>query len=133
MSPRLISPHPYTNQDTLALARGPIVYCVEDVDNTWVTDHFKGVLLDPACAVEEKPVTDAITGDKYVALMVKRGAKILQPERIRAEPGVDVGPLDGVVRADDGVVDELHFIPYYFRASRGGRGQARVGLKRWHR
>lgn len=41
MSVRYLVPHPYTNQNTVALARGPIVYCVEDVDNPWVKDHFK--------------------------------------------------------------------------------------------
>ena len=39
--PRLISPHPYTNQNTISIARGPIIYCVEDFDNSWVQDHFK--------------------------------------------------------------------------------------------
>jgi uncharacterized protein len=38
---RELRPHPFCNQDTIALARGPIVYCLEDVDNDWVTDHFK--------------------------------------------------------------------------------------------
>lgn len=41
LKPRVIRPHPYTNQDIVALARGPIVYCVEDVDNPWVEDHFR--------------------------------------------------------------------------------------------
>ncbi|EKG17518.1 Six-hairpin glycosidase-like protein [Macrophomina phaseolina MS6] len=41
LKPRIICPHPYTNQDIIALARGPIIYCVEDVDNPWVDDHFK--------------------------------------------------------------------------------------------
>ena len=41
MTPRLIRPHPYTNQSILALARGPVVYCVEDADHAWVGDHFK--------------------------------------------------------------------------------------------
>ncbi len=41
MEPRLIRPHPYTNQPVVAVARGPIVYCVEDADHEWVTDHFK--------------------------------------------------------------------------------------------
>jgi DUF1680 family protein len=39
--PRLLTPHPFTNQDTITIARGPIIYCLEDVDNDWVTDHFK--------------------------------------------------------------------------------------------
>lgn len=38
---RFIRPHPFTNRDTLCVARGPIVYCVESKDNDWVTDHFK--------------------------------------------------------------------------------------------
>lgn len=41
LTPRLIRPHPYTNQSVVALARGPIVYCIEDTDHTWVEDHFK--------------------------------------------------------------------------------------------
>jgi DUF1680 family protein len=30
-----------TTSGLLTLARGPIMYCVEDVDNPWVGDHFK--------------------------------------------------------------------------------------------
>jgi len=41
LTPRKIRPHPYTNQDVVALARGPIIYCLEDADNKWVNDHFK--------------------------------------------------------------------------------------------
>ena len=41
MAVRKISPHPYTNQNVIALARGPLIYCLEDVDNPWVNDHFK--------------------------------------------------------------------------------------------
>src|SRR4051794_1194696 len=37
----VLTPHPFTNQDIVAVARGTIVYCVEDVDNPWVDDHFK--------------------------------------------------------------------------------------------
>lgn len=41
IKPRLIASHPLTNQNTLSVARGPVIYCVEDVDNAWVKDHFK--------------------------------------------------------------------------------------------
>lgn len=47
LKPRLIASHPLTNQRTLSLARGPIVYCVEDVDNSWVKDHFQVRCLSP--------------------------------------------------------------------------------------
>lgn len=133
ISPRLIAPHPYTNQDTIALARGPIVYCVEDIDNSWVKDHFKSVQLDPACAVQEKIMTHETTGDTYVALTVAKGASILNAGSIKAQPGVDLNPVDEGAQSQDNVLDELNFIPFYFRANRGGRGQARVGLRRWQR
>ena len=41
LQPRWVAPHPFTGQDTIALARGPIIYCVEDYDNSWVQDHFR--------------------------------------------------------------------------------------------
>lgn len=31
------------------------------------------------------------------------------------------------------IVEELNFVPFYFRANRGGRGHSRVGLRRWIR
>jgi uncharacterized protein len=124
---RLISPHPYTNQDTLTLARGAVVYCVEDVDNPWVKDHFKSVQLDPACSVEEKHVTDQKTGDGYVQLSVKKGARLLDVENIHPSPGIEIDDIQRGGR----VIDELVFVPYHFRANRGGSGQARVGLRQW--
>ncbi|OQV07724.1 hypothetical protein CLAIMM_12119 [Cladophialophora immunda] len=132
LHPRLVAPHPYTNQDTLALIRGPIVYCVEDRDNPWVVDHFKSVQLDPECVVEEETVTDDGTGETYVALTVKEGASLLQEQDVDAYPDLEVHQLQRVERANDKVIKELKFVPYYFRANRGGRGHARVGLRRWH-
>lgn len=41
MEPRWIAQSHLTQQSTISLARGPVIYCVEDVDNTWVIDHFK--------------------------------------------------------------------------------------------
>ena len=52
LRPRMISPHPHTGQDIVAIARGPIVYCVEDIGNPWVEDHFKVRRLSHAiCAI----------------------------------------------------------------------------------
>lgn len=41
LKPRWVAPHPSTSQNTVTLARGPVIFCVEDVDNAWVNDHFK--------------------------------------------------------------------------------------------
>lgn len=45
LKPRWIAPNPACHQDIITLARGPVIYCVEDVDNSWVEDHFKACLL----------------------------------------------------------------------------------------
>jgi hypothetical protein len=109
--PRYLSPHPYTNQNTLALARGPIVYCAEDVDNTWETNHFKDVVLKMGSPVTEVNRRDEQSGNEYVELRTKCWT-----------------------RSSSGVVDdeqearELVLVPYYFRCNRGGNGQMRVGM-----
>ena len=41
MVPRLVYSHPKASPRVVSVARGPIVYCAEDVDNPWVQDHFK--------------------------------------------------------------------------------------------
>lgn len=133
MRPRLISPHPFTNQESLTAARGPIVYCVEDMDNPWVKDHFKTVQLDPHCKIEEEMVTDKESGDTYVALKVVKGASLVDVAALHASPDVAVKELDKAAGVDAKIIDELKFVPYYFRANRGGRGQMRVGLRRWNR
>ncbi|KAI3391963.1 hypothetical protein diail_6401 [Diaporthe ilicicola] len=63
--PRFIAPHRRSNQRTLALARGPVVYCVEEVDNEWEGGHFRGAVVDKAQPVVEKRERG---GERYVAL-----------------------------------------------------------------
>jgi uncharacterized protein len=131
---RLVSPHPLTNQDTLTLMRGPIVYCVEDVDNTWVRDHFKSVQLACSCQITESTVTDRDSGDTYMALKVGRGgASLIDLSGMRNGHGVAVDEIDRIGGHGSKAIEELNFVPYYFRANRGGNGMMRVGLRRWHK
>lgn len=163
LHPRLISPHPYaTNAGTLTLARGPIIYCVEDVDNPWVTDHFKSTQISADCLdkIVQRHVRDDATGDKYVALRVKNSASVLDTSKVKSRKGglpfVEAtceshqtesttngvkGMANGHVNGINGhkhesgrgfrMLEELNFVPFYFRANRGGRGHSRVGLRRW--
>ena len=126
---RWLAQHPLTNQHTLSRARGPIVYCVEDVDNPWVDDHFKSVYLDYQGTWDEQEITDATTGDRYVALTLNGGARQLDMTKIRPGPMVDAKELQSILEASK-PIPKLNFVPYYFRANRGGKGHMRVGLKR---
>lgn len=89
LAPRLITPHPRSNQaHTLVVARGPIVYCVEDADNEQVAgnnDHFRGVHLATDCfkGYEENEVVHQHGdesgpkkgGERYVELTLRRGVR----------------------------------------------------------
>ncbi|KAI9737325.1 MAG: hypothetical protein M1834_009478 [Cirrosporium novae-zelandiae] len=131
MTPRFLTPHPYTNQNTVALARGPIIYCLEDVDNDWVDDDFKSLTLTPTKAtITESLKSDPQTQETYVGLTVRNGISLLDGM------GVGMGSDGGGEGKEMGkekkkkVVEELRFVPYYYRANRGGRGVLRVGVRR---
>ena len=62
--------------------------------------------------------------DQHVAIVAERGAA----------GDLDTSFWNGQITAEarneiKGQTRDLHFIPYYLRANRGGRGQMRVGLR----
>lgn len=118
-APRLVAPHPHTGQRTLALARGPLVYCVEDVDNPWEENHFKDVVLDGEAPVREEE--RECEGERYIALRGRGWS------RVYADDWSVTGATPREERGED---RELVFVPYYLRANRGGKGHMRVGLLR---
>lgn len=126
LKPRFVSPHPYTNQDIIALARGPLVYCLEDVDNPWVNDHFKSLVFDPEAVISESETSIPGAREPYVALTAQNCASFL---------GVDTSlapqlPRESITQESDGKVDKLNFVPYALRDNRGGKGHMRVGMRR---
>lgn len=128
MKPRYISPHPYTNQDIIALARGPVVYCVEDVDNPWVDDHFKTLLLDSTGTIDETVVSAEEMVEPYVRLTLNNGASFLTVD----DKFLPHMPLGSVTETPKTGVEDLTFIPYALRDNRGGRGMMRVGIHKKH-
>lgn len=130
--PRFIAPHPRTNQRTLTVARGPIIYCVEDVDNPGEIDHFRNIAIsaDAATAEEEKEMKADGRTETYVAIKAPAWVRKTQGWDKKcpgSEPGMAVGKGEVEVYEERA---ELNFIPYYLRANRGGNGHMRVGLLR---
>ncbi|KAK5698336.1 hypothetical protein LTR17_023743 [Elasticomyces elasticus] len=137
LKPRWITQQVHaTTHGLLALARGPIIYCLEDFDNTWVEDHFKGTFVDPSVPLVEQHISaEEVTGDSYVRLELKNGAtnvKSVAQDKTRSAPFVDALEFLDSERKHE-PLRSLNFIPYYFRANRGGTGQMRVGLRAWRR
>jgi DUF1680 family protein len=126
LKPRFLSPHPYTNQDIIALARGPLIYCLEDFDNDWVDDHFKSLVLDPAAKVEEEEGPPGEVGEPYIVLTLRNAASFIDVDKSLA-PHID---RKSATQEKPSGADKLHFIPYALRDNRGGKGHMRVGIRR---
>jgi DUF1680 family protein len=128
LKPRFVAPHPYTNQDVVALARGPLIYCVEDFDNPWVDDHFKSLLINPSGEITENIISDSELGGSCITLTAHNAASFLT---VRDYLGPHIPVVKVPVKETSGV-EHLNFIPYYLRDNRGGRGHMRVGIRRKH-
>lgn len=122
---RYIAQHPYTNQNTLTVARGPMIYCAEDTDNSWEDNHFKDVLIKRDSPVTEERRVCEITSEEYIAIKTTAWKRSLTSWD--AKP---TGVYPGTLETDQMNGDEqsIVLIPYYFRANRGGKGHMRVGL-----
>ncbi|KAL7898779.1 hypothetical protein HDV63DRAFT_397281 [Trichoderma sp. SZMC 28014] len=121
--PRYISPHLYTAQNVLGIARGPIVYCMEDVDNPWQHNHFRDVALKKSEPISEE-AKSMTNKEGYVELRTKCW---LTNEEISARTA---GPMFDASIGGDKLEKSAIFIPYFLRANRGGNGEMRVLLRR---
>jgi hypothetical protein len=63
IKPRWVAPPIQTGQDIVALARGPVIYCVEDYDNDWVRDHFKVSSPSHICLSSRSMLLNVITAN----------------------------------------------------------------------
>ena len=122
IKPRYISPHFFTGQSVAAVARGPLVYCAEDVDNPWApSDHFKTTILDTTIPLEEYYVRLA-DKEGWISVKAPNAARIL-----RFNEGSCSADWTG--RTSISKPETVTFVPYFARANRGGKGQMRVGLR----
>ncbi|KAI0152802.1 glycoside hydrolase family 127 protein [Xylariaceae sp. FL1272] len=128
-TPRFIVPHPYTNQRTITLARGPLIYCVEDVDNPWERDHFRDVGVSLGADVAEEENTMGEKEEYYIGLRAVGWVRSME-QWSQAESGVQPGSSITEAVEMKRTERELSYIPYYIRANRGGNGHMRVGLLR---
>ena len=70
---------------------------------------------------------DEDTEEQYIEIVADSGAfiqKTLDNLTSSEMPGLPISTLEPLHR-------NLTFVPYYFRANRGGKGQMRVGLHRF--
>ncbi|KAL4874352.1 hypothetical protein BJY04DRAFT_225109 [Aspergillus karnatakaensis] len=115
LNPRKIYPNPATEKDQICIMRGPLVYCVEDVDNDVDVDSVG--LLDESVTDGEPINIAAVNG---VIPVKARGKDLVrgQNQLYSAQPWKYSDKKD------------LLFVPYFLRANRGGKGGMTVWAKR---
>lgn len=109
-----IYPHPKTGKNDACVARGPLIYCIEDVDD--------GIDVDNA-TISEQPVRDGspfkIQGHEIVPV-IARGREL----KVHGSALYQREPWEANEERD------LVFIPFFARANRGGEGGMRVWCPR---
>ncbi|PYH95631.1 DUF1680-domain-containing protein [Aspergillus ellipticus CBS 707.79] len=117
MEPRKVYANPKTGKDEVAIMMGPLVYCVEDVDNEGVDVDYVALVDGPVVKGQSKAIA---TMRNVVPLRAK--AKVLENRQW--------GGLYGSSpwRWSEGTV-ELVLVPYFLRMNRGGKG----GMRVWNR
>ena len=92
-------------------------------------------MVDRAATLRERIVTsETTTRDSFVALDLLDGAADLSTiEPQRADLPFCDEEVTRAIEYNAKPLETLEFIPYYFRANRGGRGHMRVGLRPWDR
>lgn len=117
---RKVYANPKTEKDEICIMRGPLVYCIEGVDNKDVNVDNIALLDGP---VEEAKPTKIATVDEVIPIVTAgkelESSVVKEPSLYRSEPW-KYGEQE----------KELTFVPYFLRANRGGDGGMRVWTKR---
>ena len=115
MTTRRVYTNPKTNKDEVCILRGPLVYCIEDVDNNVDVDN---VVLTGEPLSEGKALQIGSVGS--VIPIIAKGKEIInnQSELYRSEPW-----------KYSSEEKTLTYIPFFLRANRGGNGGMRVWSK----
>jgi hypothetical protein len=77
-----------TNQNPVTIARGLVVYCVEDADNSWVDDHFQVICIITPYPSKKFTITNNDLAERLAKLQLhlQQGSKSV-PYHFRANRG----------------------------------------------
>ncbi|KAF4843255.1 Non-reducing end beta-L-arabinofuranosidase [Colletotrichum siamense] len=109
--PQLVYANPKLGKNEVCVQRGPLVYCIEDVDNELDIDN---VILSTTSLKDGSPLD--ILGYE-VTPVIARGTELKDTNGSK---------LYSHKPWERGEERDLVFIPYYARANRGGKGGMRV-------
>ncbi|OCF42272.1 hypothetical protein I317_03891 [Kwoniella heveanensis CBS 569] len=129
MPVRLLAPHPATHQDTLAIARGPIVYTAESYDNTRLEEahrHFEGLGLLETTTFVEVPMQ--IGNIPMIGLISQQN---VYEKTISGKKEIGSMTVVGGGKKRWGELEEkLRLVPFFARSNRDKGGRLRTMFPR---
>jgi DUF1680 family protein len=118
LQPRKVYAHPKTGMDEICIMRGPLVYCIEDVDNANVdVDHV---------ALVDGPVKDGAASNISTVegvIPVHSPGKELVNSNWSSLHGSEPWKYSETSK-------DVVFVPFFLRMNRSGNGGMRVWIKR---
>lgn len=135
LRPRFLHSHPDIGPSRVTLAYGPLIYCIEDVDNPWIDDlpepehHFKHLCLelpnDPLQIRVHEPTAEGVT-----KLELAKSGYTLKMQDNRGFASAFESQHQPGYYEQSGQGRDLVFVPYYYRCNRpGSRGRMRTSLR----
>ncbi|KAL2820168.1 hypothetical protein BDW59DRAFT_181528 [Aspergillus cavernicola] len=115
LNARKLYPNPAIEKDQICIMRGPLIYCIEDVDNDVDVDRVG--LMDDSVSDGEPIDIAAVSG---VIPVEARGRELVKGGT----------QLYALAPWKYGNVKSLVYVPYFLRANRGGKGGMTVWAKR---
>lgn len=127
---RLLAPHASTNQDTLTVTRGPVVYLAESIDNTKLEadyTHFEGIGILESTEFDEHKIE--IEGVPVISLST-RGNDVVALAQLSSQAAYRRVTNNAPARSWKRLHYKLTFVPWFARANRGGAGHVRTAMMR---
>ncbi|KAL4738792.1 hypothetical protein BDV11DRAFT_215676 [Aspergillus similis] len=112
---RKLYPNPAMEKDQICITRGPLVYCIEDVDNEVDIDHV-GLIDD---LVSDGEPIDIATISGVIPVRATGRELVKRPNDLYASEPWKYGDKKNLL-----------YVPYFLRANRGGKGGMTVWAKR---
>ncbi|EPQ26398.1 uncharacterized protein PFL1_06046 [Pseudozyma flocculosa PF-1] len=131
LEPRILVSHPDTGAARVTLAYGPLIYCIEDVDNGWVDalppaeQHFKHTSVSLA----DLRKAEKVSVDGHTAFRAPRAGYTLDVDDDAAYASAFELDQRPSYREAEGEGHDLVLIPYYWRCNRKStKGRMRTSL-----
>ncbi|GAC96571.1 hypothetical protein PHSY_004152 [Pseudozyma hubeiensis SY62] len=135
LTPRILHSHPDVGPSRITLAYGPLIYCIEDVDNAWINElpdreqHFKHLCVQLPSDAMQIRVNKPDEAGIIKLTLPKAGYTLKVQDEDGFASAFEQNRQPGYYE-QQGQGRDLVFVPYYYRCNRAETlGRMRTSLR----